>query len=464
MNRQRLLLSGISLLVFARGLPAQQPGTLPLDDMEGDVAARWQDVNGTALATLQPDERIVKQGEESGRWEPSNGATQITLVRPELPRDWTPWGALEMWVHAEKPTGAVFAIVVGSDNPDTNGPDYYRCLIPVDWEGWRFLHLEPRSFCAGRTPSGWAHVDSLSFAIAGWSDLKLVPGTVLRFDAIHLAKAGVGGERRLLFEPDTDWCAWWPLGYATEPVKTGRYVAEWVPDAEHATVVNRSVPVDWSGMVHLNAWVHCEGVKGATLTLAGVSENLATKDTDAYGASVALDWIGWRLLSIPLASFARQGEPSGWQAIGELRLSIRFAAAPLADARLCLDAMWLSVEAETEASWAKWAGGGSDGPGSHAPTIAAPGSGNGPPEAGIARLLKEALAAKRDGNLELAFTRYVAILLRDEACVDAHWGLAWVLAAKGEKEAAAEHFEKVVELSQDPKLVKEAKEALRRVR
>jgi len=463
MNRQRLLLCAIGLLVLCRGLSAQQPGTLSLDDMEGDVAARWQEVNGTPVATLEPDEKTVKQGEQSGRWEPATGATQITLVRPDLPRDWTPWGGLEMWVHAVKPTGAIFAIVVGSDNPGTNGPDYYRCLIPVDWEGWRFLHLEPRGFCAGRTPLGWAHVDSLGFAIAGWSDLKLVPGTVLRFDAIRLVKAWASGERRLLFQPDTDWCAWWPLGYATEPVKTGRYVSEWVPDAEHTTVVNRSVPGDWSGMTHLNAWLHCEGVKGGTLDLTAVSDNPATKDTEAYGASVALDWVGWRLVSILLASFVRQGEPLGWQAIGELRLSIRFPAAVPAEARLCLDTMWLSPNPETEASWASWTRGLS-GAGGPAPTIAAPGPGSGPSESGIAQLLKEALAAKRAGNLELAFTRYIAVLLQDEACADAHWGLAWVLAAKGEKEAAAEHFQKVVELSHDPKMVEEAKEALGRLR
>ena len=87
-----------------------------------------------------------------------------------------------------------------------------------------------------------------------------------------------------------------------------------------------------------------------------------------------------------------------------------------------------------------------------------------PPVPSPEQLLKEALEAKRKGDLELAFTKYIAVLLREPESVEAHWGLAWVLASKGEKEAAVEHFRKVAELSSDPARVREANAALARLK
>jgi hypothetical protein len=451
---------------------AQGPVLTSLDEMEGDIAGRWRDMAGSAAATLEPDEEIVKDGEQSGRWDPGSGARHIYLAAPDMPTNWHAFGALEMWIHSGKATGAVFAIVVQSENPATEGEDYYRCLVPVDWEGWRFLHLEPRSFLPGRQPVGWRQVDTLRLAIAGWSDLKYVPGTVLRFDALRLAPPTIDPERRVLFEPDTDWCAWWPLNYAVAPAKTGRYVAEWLPGDEAREIANRSVPSDWSGSTHLNLWLHCEDTAGGTLVVRAISDRETTDDRDFYEAVTKTDWDGWRLLSLPLASFERRFEPVGWQSVGELQLALGWTGAPVNDARLCLDDIWLSTRAETEKSWIQRAGpSGQPPPGNVAPTMAAPpadpggeaGTDSGQPDAELARLVREALEAKQAGDLELAFTKYVAVLLRDAKHVEAHWGLAWVLATKGEGEAALEHFRKVVEFSDNPQQVREAQAAIARL-
>jgi hypothetical protein len=465
MSRKPFAASVCLLGLLACAALAQEPQILVLDDLEGDVAPRWHAADGSAAETLEGDDKIVKEGELSGRWDPSRGATHIVLVRPDFPRDWAAWGALEMWVHSANPTGAVFAVVVGADDPQTDGPDYYRCLIPVDWEGWRLLHLEPRSFCAGRTPLGWGQIDSLGFAIAGWNDVRYVPGTVLRFDRIVLTKPWREADRRLLFDPDTDWCAWWPLGYATDPAKSGRCACDWRPTPERAQAADCSVPRDWSGMAHFNGWLYAENLARSVLRITVPSGNPASDGPDAYEVSQTIDWSGWRLVSLPLASFRRAGEPLGWQAVQALTLSLELPKDRPEGPRLCIDRLWLSAEPETEQSWAQWLHREGGVASTRAPTIGTPGAPQTPvrdPE--VDRLLKEALAAKRQGNLELAFTRYVAVLLRDAENVEAHWGLAWVLAAKGEKEAAAEHFRKVAELSKDPKRVKDAKEALGRLR
>ncbi len=449
----------------------QEPVFASLDEMEGDVAARWRDVSGSAAATLEPDEEIVKDGEQSGRWDPATATRQIYLAGPDMPTDWHAFGALELWIHSEKATGGVFAIIVQSENPTTEGEDYYRCLVPVDWEGWRFFHLEPRSFLPARQPVGWRQVDTLRMAIGEWSDLKYVPGTVLRFDALRLVRPPYNSERRLLFDPDTDWCAWWPLSYAVEPVKTGRYVAEWLIGDDPGAVSNRSVPADWSGSSHLNLWLHCEDVRGSTLGVRAYSDRQDSEERDCYQAAVRIDWEGWRLLSVPLADLERQFRPAGWQSVGELELALTWTGAPGDNARICLDDIWLSTRAETEETWASDMGVVGGLQNDVAPSIAAPpgtednGAGSDPgQETDVARLLGEALEAKRAGDLELAFTKYIAVLLRHPEHTEAHWGLAWVLATKGEKEAALEHFQKVVELSDDPQRVKEAQAAITRLK
>ncbi|MGQ9732427.1 MAG: tetratricopeptide repeat protein [Candidatus Zipacnadales bacterium] len=462
-----LLLSPIVIAALPGG--TQETAFISIDDMEGDIAARWCDAKNTAATTLEPDEQIVKEGELSGRWDPAVASPSIYLAAPEMPTDWTHPGALELFVHSEKATGAVFAIVLGSNNPATAGEDYYRCLVPVDWEGWRMLHLEPRSFSRIGEPVGWQQIDRLQFAIAGWNDLVYVPGTVLRFDAIRLTNPISTPERRVLFEPDTDWVAWWPLRYATTPNKTGRYVADWYPAEDGETIVNASIPSDWSGCLYLNLWLYCTEAAGTTIQVEAVADRKDTPGEDAYRYFLKPDWEEWQLVTLPLADFRRYGQPVGWQAIDKLRFVVEWGEEKKTATRFCLDDIWLTTRPGVQETFAvndlsvpsSTAG---------APTITAPGDshnllGDKPPlPTDVGNLLTEALAAKRAGNLELAFTKYMAVLQAEPNSVEAHWGLAWVLATKNEKEAAIEHFQKVVELSHNPQQVKEAKAALIRLK
>jgi hypothetical protein len=472
MNSGRTLAVPSIALLLAAGacrIGAQEPAFISVDEMEGDVAARWRDVGGSGKPTLEPDETVVKEGQLSGRWDTDSAAQAIYLAPPDMPSDWEQLGALEMWVHSQTATGAVFAVLLYSENPDTEGEDYYRCLIPVDWDGWRLFHLEPRSFAVARRPLGWRKIDSLRFAIGGWSDLKQAPGTVLRFDAIRLVRSLSTPERRILFEPDTDWCAWWPLPYATTPTKTGRYVSDWYPAEDGASVVDRSIARDWSGSVYLNLWLYCEETAGMTLVVAAGSDREETPEHDGYESTVDPNWVGWKLVTLPLSGFQRQGDPLGWQSVDELRLTVHGPQERNVATRICLDDIWLSAVQPSE-------GGGPEGGGGEAkppvppiaPTISAPGDENGqqPPvrTTDTATLLREALEAKHKGDLELAFTKYIAVLLREPESVDAHWGLAWVLATKGEKEAAIEHFQQVIALSDDPARVRDAKAALARLK
>ena len=248
-------------------------------------------------------------------------------------------------------------------------------------------------------------------------------------------------------------------------------MSDWYPAEDGTAVANQSVPRDWSGSVYLNLWLYCDSTQDMTLSVVAGSDREDTPEHDGYESPIEADWVGWRLLSLPLSGFHRRGNPLGWQSIDELRLAAAWARAPNAAARLCLDDVWLSTLQGKEDAGVPVAGGPSSTGPPVAPTVAAPpeGSGNPPAPTETAareaeRLLKEALQAKRQGDLELAFTKYIAVLLANPGSVEAHWGLAWVLAAKGEKEAASEHFAQVIALSGDPVRVKEAKAALARLK
>ncbi len=81
----------------------------------------------------------------------------------------------------------------------------------------------------------------------------------------------------------------------------------------------------------------------------------------------------------------------------------------------------------------------------------------------VTTLCEQGLALKRAGDLERAVAAFEQALALDPNSVQAHWGLAWVLAARGRREEAVREFRLVVDLSPDDDLVAEATAALRRL-
>jgi len=133
--------------------------------------------------------------------------------------------------------------------------------------------------------------------------------------------------------------------------------------------------------------------------------------------------------------------------------------------------------------------GGTPGPGGGAPgmgmTPGAPGRGGAPPGMGMGagmpgagagppaeptgpavtvdELVEQGIEDKNAGRLEDAEMKLRAAVLEEEGNEDAHWALAWTLAAAEEKSEAIAEFEKVLELTADAKRTSEAKAAIRRL-
>jgi len=110
------------------------------------------------------------------------------------------------------------------------------------------------------------------------------------------------------------------------------------------------------------------------------------------------------------------------------------------------------------------------------PGAGPPGAGMGPgmPGAGppaaptgpavtVDELVEQGIEDKNAGRLEDAEMKLRAAVLEEEGNEDAHWALAWTLAAAEKKSEAIAEFEKVLELTADTKRTSEAKAAIRRL-
>jgi hypothetical protein len=329
------------------GGPAMPAGTLVVDDMQGDLS-RWIAWPEQGKPRLVADAEIVKQGAQSGKWDTDAAARYIFSY--SIPHDWSKYGCLDLWIHSQKATGAVFLVLPESDNPATTDRDCLRCPVKVDWEGWKEFKLHERSFQRAYKPVGFAKIDNLGFDMEHWANLvKYEPGTVLRFGDVCLLPAEPPGERLLLFHADTDWGAMSPLSCTLKPSRAGGHSAEWASTVAQTSLFDISMPGNWSGYGYLNMWVHCAAAVGDQVVLF-VESDAGHKGVDGFRVTFPLDWSGWKLLSFPLASFATCGEPMGWDKVTMVNfLSSAYGVTPGQGATLCFDDIWLSKQLPTDA-------------------------------------------------------------------------------------------------------------------
>lgn len=87
------------------------------------------------------------------------------------------------WMHSAIANDAELIFQLYSDNPNTDGSDYYRTSIIVDWEGWKEVRLPFREFVVGRDPLGWDGINRIRISASGWG-VQTKPNTNLRISDI----------------------------------------------------------------------------------------------------------------------------------------------------------------------------------------------------------------------------------------------------------------------------------------
>ena len=94
---------------------------------------------------------------------------------------------------------------------------------------------------------------------------------------------------------------------------------------------------------------------------------------------------------------------------------------------------------------------------------AAPPAASTGPAVTVDELVEQGIEDKNAGRLEDAEMKLLAAVLEEAGNEDAHWALAWTLAAAEKKSEAIAEFEKVLELTADAKRTSEAKAAIQRL-
>ena len=73
-------------------------------------------------------------------------------------------------------------LILDSENPETEGSDYYGFQIVQDWEGWREFRLPLAELGATRQPLGWHAIQSATFTASGWGNTAHPDGVVTLAD------------------------------------------------------------------------------------------------------------------------------------------------------------------------------------------------------------------------------------------------------------------------------------------
>ncbi|MFY4773607.1 heparinase II/III domain-containing protein [Metabacillus sp. RGM 3146] len=155
---------------------SQASDELPIDGFED--ARKW--------TSITEDSTHVKEGLFSGKWQGID--SKKTVVSTAIPHDWSNYDKMDLWMYSEKVTGTPLYVILDSDNPETEGLDYYLAAIKADWTGWKHVTLGKDQFTPSRKPLGFQNIKKLTFHSQWYSDQKPDPATVVYLDDLRLVK------------------------------------------------------------------------------------------------------------------------------------------------------------------------------------------------------------------------------------------------------------------------------------
>ena len=130
------------------------------------------------------DPAVFQEGQASLRWDHGVDDT-VSLMR--VPADWTGYNTLSFWIHSARATRSRFLLYVGSENPATEGLDYYSAMLTLNFTGWRHYALSLSNLGPSRSPLGWDRIDRLALHASGWNNTPH-PDAIVHIDDVKLTK------------------------------------------------------------------------------------------------------------------------------------------------------------------------------------------------------------------------------------------------------------------------------------
>lgn len=182
----------ICVLLVCAGAWASSPEPLTLFDFEGGDKA--------LLQGALPSSEMAKVGKHAGKW--VDHVANPNLIAVDVPQDWSEWDTISLWLYSGKANGAEFMMLIYSENPDSDGADYYWHQFKLDWTGWKQFRFAFWELGRARRPVGFQKIDSVRFAADGWGNEPRAD-SVVYIDGVGIERLGVratnGG-----FEDDAD--------------------------------------------------------------------------------------------------------------------------------------------------------------------------------------------------------------------------------------------------------------------
>ncbi|MBT7303960.1 MAG: alginate lyase family protein, partial [Victivallales bacterium] len=292
---------------------------------EGVVqGAVWLHTFSSAVTTCRVDELDMSQvasqaAKRAGNWLggeltvlPGGGtAVRWTHIQsPNLrqvfdpPADWSKMGMLTFRLHSAKATDAGFRLILDSENPDSDGSDYYDFPFKQDWEGWRSFRIPLGEMGKARSPLGWQTIKSAAFTASGWGNTPHPEGVIM------LADWKVSDEHH--YGPALDDAAFFAaldldlpaLATVKTAVAKGDMTAAKKAFADH--IRNRTSPtwrIDWRK----------HPMRGVEVPKP--EDDKAPDSWDYYSQFITVDWQGWRKFSFKKSDFPTRSfvEGKGWQ-------------------------------------------------------------------------------------------------------------------------------------------------------
>jgi len=145
------------------------------------VVSNCDDITAWQGGVLETE--TVYEGSGAVSWTPSQS---LSLSTEQIPHDWSSGTGLSFWMHSTKATGSRFWLILDSQDPEKEGPDYYLFSTRVDWEGWRQFTLPFEELAAIRSPVGWHSIDSVQLHAAWDREAEPLAEDVWLIDDIRI--------------------------------------------------------------------------------------------------------------------------------------------------------------------------------------------------------------------------------------------------------------------------------------
>ncbi|HUU00384.1 MAG TPA: heparinase II/III family protein [Myxococcota bacterium] len=136
---------------------------------------------------LDADSSLAVEGASSGRWDDHPDQTGVSKTFA-TPLNAGAEDTLIVWIHSGVANGAQIELIFDSENAGSDGWDYYRHQINVDWTGWRHFWIPLADFVVSRQPVGWHELNSVQLSASGWSH-EALEDTILHLDDMRFTSA-----------------------------------------------------------------------------------------------------------------------------------------------------------------------------------------------------------------------------------------------------------------------------------